>query len=86
MITATLRTVGGSVMVAIPPAILDLVSLSSGSKVELRVEAGRLVIAPVSTPQYTLAELLAQCDEAALAITDEDRAWLDDGPVGKEAL
>jgi hypothetical protein len=35
--------------------------------------------------RYSLAELMAECDPNA-ALTAEDRAWLDDPAVGREAL
>lgn len=37
------------------------------------------------TARYNLDELLAQCDPSA-EISEEDRAWLDGKPVGKELL
>ena len=37
MYTSNLRKVGGSVMLAVPPAILDMVQLRSGSTVNLMV-------------------------------------------------
>jgi antitoxin component of MazEF toxin-antitoxin module len=40
---------------------------------------------PPENPRYTLAELLAQCDLDA-PLTDEDRAWVGDLSVGREAL
>lgn len=85
MHTTNLRKVGGSVMLAVPPALLDLLKLGVGSKVDLGVENGRLVVAPRARPQYSLDELVAQCDgnEAPSA---EDRAWIDAKPVGKELL
>jgi len=51
----------------------------------LSVSEGRLIVDPHPRPRYRLAELLAQCDSSAMH-TDEDRAWLDDGPVGREAI
>jgi antitoxin ChpS len=81
--TTNLRKVGGSVMLAVPPAILDLLHLHAGATVGLAVEGDHLVVHPQSRSRYTLDELLAQCDPAA-AITDEDRAWLDLAPVGRE--
>ncbi|MEI8313239.1 MAG: AbrB/MazE/SpoVT family DNA-binding domain-containing protein [Verrucomicrobiota bacterium] len=80
-----LRKVGGSVMLAVPPAILDLLHLHAGTTVGVSVDGGRLVIEPKPRPHYTLEELLAQCDASA-DMTDEDRAWLEDGPVGQELL
>ena len=62
MHTTTLRKVGGSVMLAVPPAILDLLHLKSGASVNVSVEGDRLVVEPQSRPRYTLAELLAASD------------------------
>lgn len=85
MHTTNLRKVGGSVMLAIPPAILDLLRLRPGCKVDLAVDKGRLVVEPQSRPRYTLEELLAQCDPSA-EISDEEREWLDSKPAGGELL
>jgi hypothetical protein len=41
--------------------------------------------APIHKPQYTLEELLAQCDTDS-PLSAEDRAWLDAPAVGREAL
>jgi antitoxin ChpS len=85
MHTTNLRKVGGSVMLAVPPAILDLLHLHAGSIVGLAVDHGRLVVDPTPRPHYSLEELLAQCDESA-EVSAEDRAWTDSKPVGRELL
>ena len=85
MHTTNLRKVGGSVMLAVPPALLDILELRAGAKVEIGVEGGRLVVAPRTRPSYTLDELLAQCDNAG-QVDDEDCGWLDAKPVGSELL
>lgn len=85
MHTTHLRKVGGSVMLAVPPALLNLLQLGVGARVEIRIEDGRLVVTPRTRPQYSLEELLAQCDETAPAAAG-DRAWLDAQPVGHELL
>lgn len=85
MHTTNLRKVGGSVMLAVPPALLDVLHLSAGAKVGLAVDNGRLVVEPKARPRYTLDELLAQCDASA-ELTTEDREWLDAKPVGGELL
>lgn len=85
MHTTNLRKVGGSVMLAVPPALLDVLHLAAGEKVGLAVENGRLVVEPMARPRYTLDELLAQCD-ASVEISAEDREWLDARPVGGELL
>jgi len=85
MHTTSLRKVGGSTMLAVPPALLDALNLKAGAKVALSVDAGRLVIAPQLRPHYTLDELLAQCHPEARR-TAEDRVWLRGKPVGRELL
>lgn len=82
MHTTTLRKVGGSVMLAVPPALLDVLELRAGTRVRIGIENGRLVVTTSSRPRYTLKELLAQCDESAA--DDEEGAWLEARPVGKE--
>jgi antitoxin ChpS len=86
MTTATLRTLGGSVVMAVPKQILNLMRLESGSVVELYLENGKLIVEPKPKPRYTLTELLAQCTEENMLLTNEDHAWLNAKPVGKEAL
>ena len=83
MHTTTLRKVGGSVMLAVPPALLDVLELRAGANVRIGIEGGRLFVA-APRPRYTLEELLAQCDENAE--DDVDRAWLEARPVGRELL
>jgi antitoxin ChpS len=60
MHTTNLRKVGGSVMLAVPPAFLDQLHLQSGAAVGLSVDQGRLVVEPRPKPRYTLAQLLAE--------------------------
>jgi len=45
----------------------------------------KLAKGPSANPRYTLDELMQQCDMRA-PMSDETRAWLDDPPVGREAL
>ena len=85
MLTATLRNVGGSVMMAIPRSLLESLGLAANAKVALSVENGRLVVEAHPKPKYTLAELLAQCDPAASGSEDQ-QAWEGMRPVGREIL
>ena len=80
-----LRKVGGSVMLAVPPALLDILHLRPGVKVGIAIESGRLVVEPQQRPRYTLDELLAQCDPKA-ARTKEDREWLAGKSAGGELI
>jgi antitoxin ChpS len=85
MHTSNLRKVGGSVMLAVPRAVLDILGLRPGATVGLVIERGRLVVEPAKRPRYTLAELLAQCNPKARR-TKEEREWLDSKPVGRELI
>jgi len=85
MHTTNLRKVGGSVMLAVPPTILDLLNLQAGSTVAVSVEQGRLVIEPRSRPRYTMTELLAASDYTEVQ-TVEERAWVDAPAAGREPL
>jgi antitoxin ChpS len=85
MHTTSLRRVGGSIMLAVPPALLDVLHLTAGAKVELAIDNGRLVVEPIVRPYYSLDDLLAQCDASA-EVSAEDREWLDAKPVGSELL
>ena len=80
-----LRKVGGSVMLAVPPALLDILQLQPGAKVGIAIESGRLVVEPQPRRRYTLEELLAQCNPKARR-TKEERQWLDTKPAGTELL
>jgi antitoxin ChpS len=72
-------------MLAVPPALLDILHLRPGAKVGLTVQSGRLVVEPQQRPRYTLDELLAQCNPKARR-SREEREWLDDNAVGGELI
>ena len=78
----TLRKVGGSVMMAVPPALLEQLQFSAGSVVGVELDGGRLIV-KATRPRYTLEELLAQCDHS-IPMSDEEREWLDAPAVGNE--
>ena len=84
MQTTTLRKVGGSVMMTVPPAMLEELHLAAGATVSIGVEAGRLIVES-RKPKYTLEELLAQCG-GNQKLTDAEREWLDAPAVGREIL
>ena len=85
MYTTCLWKVGGSIMLAVPPAILELLHLHAGATVGLIVDGERLVVEPTPRPRYSLDELLTQCDASA-EMSEEDRVWLNGKPVGGELL
>jgi antitoxin ChpS len=93
MHTTNLRKVGGSVMLAVPPALLDVLQLQPGAKVGIAVESGCLVVQPQPRPRYSLDELLAQCDpkarlskQGAKQGSKQEQEWLNSKPVGGELI
>jgi len=85
MATATLRRVGGSVMLAVPKTILDTLDLRAGAQVSIDIQDGRLLVDPKPRPRYTLDELLAGSDYSK-SQRAADREWVDARPVGRELL
>lgn len=86
MTTVRMRKVGGSVMVAIPPAILASAGLAPESEVDVSVDPATGTVSLRATRRrYSLDALLAQYDPD-VPETEENRTWLDDGPVGREAI
>ncbi|MGB8985823.1 MAG: hypothetical protein WCC37_04245 [Candidatus Sulfotelmatobacter sp.] len=93
MHTTNLRKVGGSIMLALPPALLDVLQLQPGAKVGIAIEKGRLVVEPRLRPRYTLDELLAQRNPKARRSkrssrrrSKQEREWIDSKPVGGELI
>lgn len=85
MHTTNLRKVGGSIMLAVPPAFLDQLHLQAGTTVGLVIDHGRLVVEPKPRPRYTLAELLSASDYSQPQ-PDEEREWVDAPAAGGELL
>jgi len=90
MHTTNLRKVGGSVMLAVPPVLLNLLQLKAGATVGVDVEHGRLIVEPKLRRRYTLDELLAASDYSLPLTAEErdpeEREWLDAPRVGREQL
>jgi antitoxin ChpS len=80
-----LRKVGGSVMLAIPRAILDALELAPDASVGLSVKAGKLVVDPKKRKRYSLDELLAQCNPTARR-SHHDGVWQKSRRVGREII
>ena len=84
MHTTHLRKVGGSVMLAVPRAVLDVLGLRPGAKVGIAIERGRLVVEPPKRPRYTRTN----CSPSATPGTphEEEREWFDNQPAGRELI
>jgi antitoxin ChpS len=80
-----LRKVGGSIMLTIPPVMLDALGLGPDAAVDMDVEAGRLIVGRKARPRYSLDELLAQCKPSAERKA-KDRDWVAGKRKGRELL
>ncbi len=85
MHTTNLRKVGGSIMMAVPPALLEVLNLRAGTTVGMSVAGGRLVVEPQPRRHYTMAELLAASDYSQPQPAKE-REWVDAPAAGRELL
>jgi len=86
MPTTTLKKSGGSLVMTVPATVRDALELTEGQRLTVAVDNGKIVLEP-ATPRkrYTLEELLAECD-FDLPYSDQERAWLDAPPAGRELL
>jgi antitoxin ChpS len=78
-----LRKVGGSVMLTVPPAILQSLDLKAGSKVHVDIKGSDMIVTCTRRPRYTLDELLSQCKPVKRR-SKEDLAWARMPLVGRE--
>ena len=73
---STLRKMGNSTGMILPKAILDQLGLTSGTKVELRVEGGEVIARPVKRKVREGWEEAAK-RIGAEPLTEEEQDWLD---------
>jgi antitoxin ChpS len=78
----TLRKMGNSTALVMPPPVLRDLGLSAGRTMKIHVTAnGKIVLEP--RRKYKLADLIAQCDLKAAAPADLG-VWDKTAPVGGE--
>lgn len=87
MHNTTFRKVGGSVMMAIPPALLEALNIQPGDAATLEIQAGKLIAVPVTREgrqrrsKYSLSELLENTD---YPLDVSEREWVDAPAKGRE--
>ena len=86
MMETTIRKFGNSKGAIIPAVLLKELGLDINDKVDAKLEGGRLIIEPLSKPEYSLDELLAQSNDCDLSLSEEDSAWLNSPSVGREEI
>lgn len=83
--SAKLRKVGGSVVMAIPPGLLQELKLKTEDVVTLKIKDGALLVEPASPRgPYRLEDLLAE--EAESRDGGRQSEWTGDAPIGRELL
>lgn len=76
---------GNSLAARIPKAIADMIDLHLNQKINIEAKNGTIIITPVAEKkEYTIDELLSQCSSDSVKLDDEDKAWVNDEPVGRE--
>jgi antitoxin ChpS len=80
-VEVVLRKYGNSTVLALPPALLKQLGLKAGQAMTLESADGRITLVPKR--RYTLAELIAQCDQNAPPPSDL-ALWQSARPVGRE--
>ena len=75
---------GNSTGMILPKAILDQLGLTSGAKIDLRVEGGEVIAKPAKRKVREGWEEAAK-RVGAIPLTEEDLAWLEfDDPIDGE--
>jgi len=85
MHTRKLPKIGGSLRLAVPPAILHELPLQAGAPVGFTMDGTKLLGEATSPFRYSLNDLLAQSDYKD-GVSQEERDWLDAPSVAGELL
>lgn len=81
----TIKKWGNSLAARIPMPIAKAIGIDVDQRVSIEVDNGRIIITPVVEEiVYKLDDLLEACPEKAVKLDEQDKAWLNDEPVGKE--
>ena len=75
---------GNSAALRLPTTALAKAGLDVNSPVEVEASEGKLIVSAITTPQYELDELLAQCPAKKMTLAKEDKQWLEADSVGRE--
>lgn len=83
--TTHLQEVGGSIMLAIPPALLEQLSLHAGDIVNLSLDHQSLIVERLGKPMYSLEALMtATAFDAPMGA--DDAVWMSSPAVGRELI
>ena len=80
----TIKKWGNRLATRIPKSVVESVGLHVNQEVEIEAVNGKIIITPSKTVEYSLDDLLSQCKPEAMVLSQEDKTWISDPPVGKE--
>ncbi len=81
----TIRKSGGARIISIPKYSLEHLNLQEGDELECVTTVTGIKLTPI-TEEMTLDSLLAGSPKELLVMTDEDREWMNAGPMGEELI
>ena len=90
--TTKLKKAGGSLVMTVPAAARNVLGLTEGQEMAVSVRGTQVIAEPipklemaprVRRPKYTLDQLVAGYD-AEIKRSDDERAWMDAPPTGRE--
>lgn len=79
-----LRKMGNSTGLIVPRALLGEIGVTTGTKMDLKVEDGKLIATPLRKPREGWAEDAERV--AAHGLTEEENDWLGFGNDGDDEL
>jgi len=76
---------GNSLATRIPKAIVDTIGIYLDQTINIEAENGRIIITPITRQkEYTIDELVRQCNSESITLDEDDKNWLNAEPVGRE--
>lgn len=83
MPSIAIRQSGGANIVSLPKAIVQTLGLEVGSRLDLSIKDNQIILTPVNE-DVTLESLLEDSPKSCFEMTEEDKAWESESPIGKE--
>lgn len=92
LVVTKLKKAGGSLVMTIPAAARDMLGLAEGQEMAISVKGTQFIAEPIAMQdkainlqqlKYALDELVAGY-KADAAPTEDERAWIDAPPAGRE--
>lgn len=74
---------GNSAALRLNQMLLKQMGSSIGETLSVEIKGRSLILKPVKS-SVTMESLLANCTKDNMRLSDEDREWLQDAPVGNE--